>query len=51
MNQLVGGGPPAIVNEPEQTDVTFLAVHFPFIKEAKRNTFNMDTSDGKPVFA
>lgn len=39
------------VNEPKQQDATYLAVNLAFIPESKRASFNMDTSDGKSLFA
>jgi len=37
-------------NEEAQMDATFLAVNLAFVPDAKRETFNMDTSNGQPIF-
>lgn len=39
-----------VVNEPEQQDVTYLAVNLAYIPDAKRATLNFDTSNGKTLF-
>ena len=46
-----GEDPNNFVNEPAQQDATYLAINLAFIPESKRVTFNMDTSNGKTLFA
>jgi len=31
-------------------DVTYLAINLAFLPDAKKKTFNLDTSDGKAIF-
>lgn len=37
-------------NEPDQMDVTYLAINLAYLPDAKQKTFNMDTSNGKAIF-
>ena len=46
-----GEDPKNCVNEPLQQDITYLAVNLAYVPENKRRTFNMDTSEGKPIFS
>lgn len=39
-----------VENEEAQMDATFLAVNLAFVPDSKRDTFNMDTSNGQPIF-
>ena len=39
-----------VPNEPDQQDATYLAINLAFLSDAKRKTFNMDTSNGKTIF-
>lgn len=39
-----------VVNEPDQMDATYLAVNLAYIPDNKRSTFNLDTSEQKPLF-
>lgn len=38
------------VPDPLQMDATYLAVNLAFIPDYKRSSFNMDTSEDKPLF-
>ena len=44
------GEPSHMANEPLQMDATYLAANLAFVPKSKRDTFNMDTSNGKPLF-